>query len=457
MLGKITRYRFYLRCFTFVLPSAAFMLIGLPWLKRTNGVPFTADYLYLLLFTTLMWMINAEHHRVTSVPELFVENTGIRAAAKACAYTYLINFAVLFFVRPVSFSRAFVAATAVVLFLSTLLMRACFRGAVRAACRVSRPTRVLVIGADAVACRAIRRINASQLTACVVVGAVRLRNQHVRVSSVPVYGLDDIKLLEALNVDDVIIAVPQDRYGEIALCRKALEALCRPIRVVIDIGEGLTVRDRIFNLNGLQMLDLDGSPTQSLPYAVGKRAFDIAFSAAALIVLAPLMALLALLVKVTSRGPIFFKQERVGLYGETFWMYKFRTMKVASAVDSDKGWTTSNDPRRTWLGSFLRRSSLDELPQFINVLKGDMSVVGPRPERPYYVKKFRQEFAHYHTRHRLKVGITGWAQVNGWRGDTSIQKRLQCDLYYLQNWSVGLDLRIVFMTVWSGLVNRNAY
>jgi lipopolysaccharide/colanic/teichoic acid biosynthesis glycosyltransferase len=137
-------------------------------------------------------------------------------------------------------------------------------------------------------------------------------------------------------------------------------------------------------------------------------------------------------------------------------MYKFRTMKVAPLTDSDVLWTTVNDHRKTWIGTFLRKTSLDELPQFFNVLKGDMSVVGPRPERPYFVNKFVNDFAQYHDRHRLKVGITGWAQVNGWRGDTSIQKRLEHDLYYLQNWSMGLDMRIILKTVASGF-GKNAY
>jgi lipopolysaccharide/colanic/teichoic acid biosynthesis glycosyltransferase len=138
-------------------------------------------------------------------------------------------------------------------------------------------------------------------------------------------------------------------------------------------------------------------------------------------------------------------------------MYKFRTMKVAASSESETRWTTANDPRRTAVGSFLRSTSMDELPQFFNVLKGKMSVVGPRPERPYFVKKFLEEILHYNTRHRLKVGITGWAQVNGWRGDTSIAKRFEHDLYYLQNWSFWLDMRIVCLTAWSGLFGKNAY
>ena len=154
---------------------------------------------------------------------------------------------------------------------------------------------------------------------------------------------------------------------------------------------------------------------------------------------------------------MFFVQERVGLNGKPFRMYKFRTMRTSAKSESDKRWTTEEDPRRTPFGTFLRKTSLDELPQFINVLKGDMSTVGPRPERRHFVHKFLQEVARYNNRHALKVGITGWAQVNGWRGNTSIEKRIECDLYYLQNWSLAFDLRIIAMTIFSGLINRNAY
>lgn len=169
------------------------------------------------------------------------------------------------------------------------------------------------------------------------------------------------------------------------------------------------------------------------------------------------MALIALLILLTSPGPIFFVQERVGLNGLPFRMYKFRTMHTAPASESDVLWTSGRDSRRTRFGALLRRTSLDELPQFLNVLRGEMSVVGPRPERPHFVQQFLQQVARYNRRHSLKVGITGWAQVNGWRGDTSIEKRIEYDLYYLQNWSFAFDLRIIGMTVLSGLINKNAY
>lgn len=198
-------------------------------------------------------------------------------------------------------------------------------------------------------------------------------------------------------------------------------------------------------------------PVESFTYVVGKRAFDICFATFAVILTAPLMLLISLVIKLTSPGPIFFRQQRVGLSGRTFFIYKFRTMQHTGAGESDRRWTTRDDPRRTRFGRWLRAASLDELPQFFNVLNGEMSVVGPRPERPHFVEQFVQTVSLYHTRHNLKVGITGWAQVNGWRGDTSIDKRVEYDLYYLNNWSFGFDLRIILLTILHLFSAKNAY
>lgn len=198
-------------------------------------------------------------------------------------------------------------------------------------------------------------------------------------------------------------------------------------------------------------------PVESFTYVVGKRAFDLCFAGLAIALTAPLMLLIAISIKVTSPGPVFFRQQRVGLNGRTFLMYKFRTMRQAGPEESDCRWTKRDDPRRTRLGGWLRAASLDELPQFFNVLNGHMSVVGPRPERPYFVEQFMQTVSLYNTRHDLKVGITGWAQVNGWRGDTSIAKRVEHDIYYLNNWSFGFDLRIILLTILHLFSPKNAY
>ncbi|MGB9255700.1 MAG: exopolysaccharide biosynthesis polyprenyl glycosylphosphotransferase, partial [Candidatus Korobacteraceae bacterium] len=206
-----------------------------------------------------------------------------------------------------------------------------------------------------------------------------------------------------------------------------------------------------------QMLDLATTHLESPTYFLLKRVFDVAFSSFVMIAGFPLFAVIAVAVKLNSPGPVFFRQERVGLNNRVFTMYKFRTMRVASDNSSNQLHTAVDDPRRTAVGALLRRTSLDELPQFYNVLIGDMSVVGPRPELTFFARKFAQEVLNYDTRHRLKVGITGWAQVNGWRGNTSIQKRIEADLYYLQNWTLWLDVRIVCMTVFKGLLSKHAY
>ena len=169
------------------------------------------------------------------------------------------------------------------------------------------------------------------------------------------------------------------------------------------------------------------------------------------------MLVTAVLIKLTSPGPLIFKQERVGLHNQPFIMYKFRSMGVQKANAEQKGWTTRHDPRVTGIGKFIRRTSIDEFPQLINVLKGEMSLIGPRPERPQFVEKFREEIPRYMIKHQVRPGMTGWAQVNGYRGDTSIRKRIEYDLYYIENWTLGLDIKILFLTVFKGFVNKNAY
>lgn len=212
---------------------------------------------------------------------------------------------------------------------------------------------------------------------------------------------------------------------------------------------GLSLED----FSGLPILSLNQPHYSSLDLAL-KRLIDILGAMAGLIILSPILFTLGLLVKLTSKGPVIFGQERMGLGGELFTMWKFRTMKPGPC---EPGWTIANDPRRTPFGTFLRRTSLDELPQLWNVLVGEMSLVGPRPEQPYFVEKFREEIPAYMLRHKVKAGITGWAQVMGWRGDTPLKERIECDLYYIRHWSIALDIKILFLTVKNGIIHDNAY
>jgi Undecaprenyl-phosphate glucose phosphotransferase len=417
----------------------------------------STEYLYLALFTTVVWSIVAEQQEVTSLAKVSAENTGLRACFAACGITYVVDIIALFLVHQLSFSRSLFIVSALALFSLSMGVRTLFRILLRTFSEHRPAVRVLIVGVGRFASRVVTRIERNELIRCHVVGYVQLPGEEIRVSNGPVFQLNELEAIENLNIDDILIAIPLDSYGMLRRVATRLEALCRPIRVIVNIDSGVTVRNRVIQMGHLQMLDLDPSPMSSMGYFLVKRGFDFVFAIAILTLLAVPMALIAITIKMTSRGPILFRQLRIGRNGKAFTMYKFRSMRVASRLEGDTKWTTQDDPRRTWCGEFLRKTSLDELPQFFNVLKGEMSIVGPRPERPHFVKKFRREIALYQTRHHLNVGITGWAQVNGLRGDTSIQRRVRYDLYYLQHWSLSFDLKIICMTIWSGFAGKNAY
>ena len=228
-------------------------------------------------------------------------------------------------------------------------------------------------------------------------------------------------------------------------------------KFIPDYNHVVPTVPHIEDLQGLPIINIRYVPLTLLHRALSKRIVDIIGSLVGIILFSPIMLIVAVLIKLTDKGPIIFAQERVGLHNKPFKMYKFRSMAVESPQKEAKKWTTKNDPRVTAIGRFIRKTSLDELPQFFNIFIGDMSLVGPRPERPFYVEKFRDEIPHYMIKHQVRPGLTGWAQVNGYRGDTSIEKRIDHDLYYIENWSMGFDFKILFLTVFKGFINKNAY
>jgi Undecaprenyl-phosphate glucose phosphotransferase len=228
------------------------------------------------------------------------------------------------------------------------------------------------------------------------------------------------------------------------------------IKVVPGAYEFLSLRGGIDELDDLPIVSLQSSPLYGWN-TVFKRIFDLILGTFLLVFTFPIMFIIAFLVKWTSEGPIFYKQERIGMDGCSFQMLKFRTMRVNAEKETGPVWAKESDPRRTKVGTFLRKTSLDELPQLFNVMKGEMSLVGPRPERPIFVEKFRDRIPSYMLRHKIKAGMTGWAQVNGWRGNTSLEKRIEHDLYYIENWSIGFDFKILFMTFWKGFFSKSAY
>jgi Undecaprenyl-phosphate glucose phosphotransferase len=264
------------------------------------------------------------------------------------------------------------------------------------------------------------------------------------------------ELIERYGIEHVFISLPMSRYHEARRIFDALSQTLVEVRLVADVPNLAGVTLTTTNMDGLRVIGLRENPHFGLNVVV-KRGMDVVLSLVALLVLSPLMLLIALLVKLTSPGPVFYRQERCGLNGRPFQMLKFRSMRADAEKQTGAVWARKDDPRRTAFGTFLRHTSLDELPQLINVLKGDMSLVGPRPERPVFVQKFNKTIPNYMVRHYVKSGITGWAQVHGWRGNTSLRKRVQFDLYYITHWTPWLDLRILWMTLFHGIVHRNAY
>ena len=271
------------------------------------------------------------------------------------------------------------------------------------------------------------------------------------------------------RIANLMIILPSSRLDEIAITLGLSEyyrleeivALCEKSGVhtkfIPDYNSLIPGKPYTEDLGGLPVINIRYVPLSNTLNAVAKRAVDIFGSLCGLIVTSPLLLIVAILIRATSKGPIIFSQERIGQHNHAFKMYKFRTMYVQDTTEEKKGWTTKNDPRVTKVGRILRKTSIDELPQLFNILIGDMSLVGPRPERPQYVEKFKEEIPRYMIKHQVRPGLTGWAQINGYRGDTSIRKRIEYDIYYIENWSMSFDFKIMFLTIFRGFINENAY
>lgn len=264
-------------------------------------------------------------------------------------------------------------------------------------------------------------------------------------------------ILPENKMDEIAITLSLEDYDSLEHIVDLCERAGVHTKFIPDYGSLFPSRPYTEDLMGLPVINIRYVPLSNTWNALMKRLVDIFGSIFCIILFSPVMLFAAIGTRVTSKGPIIYKQTRIGLHSKPFTMYKFRTMRVQSAEEEKKGWTIPGDDRVTKFGSFLRRTSIDEMPQFFNVLAGKMSLVGPRPERPQFVDKFREEIPRYMVKHQVRPGITGWAQINGYRGDTSIRKRIEHDIYYIENWSLGFDFRILFLTVFKGFINKNAY
>jgi len=293
-----------------------------------------------------------------------------------------------------------------------------------------------------------------------IVGFVddRAAGDHLGYRGLPLLGtLDEAaEITVRESVDHLYVALPPEQHVRMLELLESTSREIVDVKVVPDLLQVIALRARLEDLDGVPVININDVPLQGFN-SVLKRTIDIAISASALVVLALPLAIVSALVKLTSKGPVFYRQERMGLDGKSFTILKFRSMFDDAERQTGPVWAVRGDPRVTPLGRLMRHSNVDELPQLWNVLTGEMSIVGPRPERPHFVEQFKHKIPQYMLRHKVKAGLTGWAQVNGWRGNTPLEKRIEYDLYYIENWSVRLDFKIIWLTVVRGFFHKHAY
>ena len=377
------------------------------------------------------------------------------------AITILASLALLFFLRVEQISRLTVGYYAVINTVSIALWHSATRKILqRLRARGYNVRTVMIIGTGEAARKLTDLIRRRPMHGYHIVGYVTSQREEGEGGN-GFAVLGDIAELEGLlkthRPDVAVYALPDQGGKRLRRVLNLTDQHGIALKIIPGFSDLITARGKVESMDGIPILTIRDIPTREGFNRVFKRSFDIAFSGTFLLLFSPFFLLISALVKLSSSGPVLIKQERVGLDNRPFNMLKFRSMYVQDPNKEFSAWTTKDDPRVTPIGKWLRKLSLDETPQFINVLLGRMSVVGPRPERPYFVEQFRDQYHHYMRRHAVKAGITGWAQINGLRGDTSIQERIEADIYYIENWSFWLDLKIIALTPFRGMVNENAY
>lgn len=380
---------------------------------------------------------------------------------KANTVGLLAVMVVLFAVNIPDFSRGMVGVFYGINIVAESLMRKSVRYGLRRMRRKGHNIKhILLVGYSRAAEEYINKIKANPEWGYDVCGIL---DDHVPRGAIykGVKVIGDIANLEIIlpenKLDEIGITLSLSDYDRLEEIVNICEKSGVHTKFIPDYNSVIPSRPYLEDLDGLAVVNIRRVPLTNTANMLMKRLVDIVGASIAIILFSPVMLVAAVGVKMTSRGPLIFKQERVGLHNRPFKMYKFRSMEVQSDAEEKKGWTTKNDPRVTKIGRILRKTSIDELPQFFNVLKGDMSLVGPRPERPRFVEQFKEEIPRYMIKHQVRPGITGWAQVNGYRGDTSIKKRIEYDLYYIENWTMAFDFKILFLTFFKGFINKNAY
>ncbi len=426
----------------------------------TKGVPPLGPYLGMLIPVVLVWGVAFQAFDLYRPRRMGSHLAEIVDIAKANTMAVLVLVAVSFFLRQYQFSRLVFVNFWLLNMVALTGSRILFREGLRFMRRRGFNQRyALIVGEGKVGQRLGESLAEHPEFGLTIRGYLARSGDKV---GQPLPGgavigtYDELPNVVQRGIDLVFVCLPADHDIAAEKILNFLGNTMVEVKVVPSVWEFMTLRAEAEMFEGLPVITLQGTPLYGWNVVI-KRVIDIVGAAGALVVGAPLLLLIAGLVKATSPGPVLYRQVRMGLDGRAFEMLKFRSMRVDAEARSGPVWAGAEDPRRTRLGTFLRRTSLDELPQFWNVLKGEMSIVGPRPERPELITQFRRQLPQYMLRHKMKAGITGWAQVNGWRGNTSLEKRIEFDLYYIEHWSVWFDFKIMWLTLWKGFVHRHAY
>ena len=403
-------------------------------------------YTDLLPLILILWGAGFQFFGVYRYDRILRRSTEIYTLIRAHFAILVLFTALTYFITQFRFSRGVILVFGFLVLFGSWLFRVIYRKILRELNRKGiRNTKLLAIGNTKALHELISKLS-------------RYPELGIELTRV-LQPADSVNALEWIKKDQAKMVLISFSRNDTALLDPLIRSLKEEmidVQIVPDFSDYLALGAEVDAFEGVPLIQLNQSPLFGYRSWL-KRFFDFILSFIGLLILSPLLLFIALLVKITSKGPVLYQQERMGIDGKTFKMLKFRSMKLNAEEESGAVWAVENDVRRTSIGMFLRSTSIDELPQLFNVLKGEMSLVGPRPERPVFVTQFRSEIPNYMLRHKVKSGITGWAQINGWRGDTSLEKRIECDLYYIRNWSAWLDIKILFLTIFKGFVNKNAY
>jgi Undecaprenyl-phosphate glucose phosphotransferase len=426
-----------------------------------KGIPPFKTYLTLLVFMIPLWGVVFKVFGLYRPRRVSTRISEFIDIGKASTFAILILISLTFLFRQYEFSRLAFFYFWLINIISLSLARIVFREFLRFLRKKGYNQRyALIIGTEKLGQDLVKKLQKHPELGIQISGFLTKEPwlSGEKIQEVKVLGIysDVRELIARHGIDIVFIALPFYAQHQLKEILDWIGDETVSIMVLPDFLDFVTLRGSVCEFEGMPLISLRDTPLYGWNIIV-KRLLDIIFSSFVLIITSPVMVIIAMLIKVTSQGPVLFKQERMGIDGKIFTMIKFRTMYVNAERETGPVWTKKNDPRCTKIGKILRITSLDELPQFFNVLKGDMSIVGPRPERPVFIKSFRNTIPKYMLRHKMKAGITGWAQVCGLRGNTSLEKRIEYDLYYIENWSLNFDLKIIWLTLWNGLINKHAY